>query len=346
MWGGVLEGTQFLSIARINSLIHTALVAAGIVLAIRIWRETIVRNDYFRLSRKPFVIGIAGDSGSGKDTFSNAITGLFGNHSVASISGDDYHLWDRQQPMWQVMTHINPAANDLESFAKNLVTLTDGKSIQANHYDHGTGKMSKPFTIRSNDLIIASGLHALYLPILRECYDLSIYLDTDETLRSFFKVQRDVSKRGYTIERVLESLAKRKPDSDKFIKPQAVFADLIMSVRPIHGSVLGTANETNPPRLKLVIQSRHGFNELTLKRILIGVCGLHVDMVTKTDVSEVELSIEGEANSEDIELAAQLICPQIFEFLDLKPKWQNGVLGLMQLVTLSHINQALTRRFI
>ena len=38
--------------------------------------------------------------------------------------------------------------------------------------------------------------------------------------------------------------------------------------------------------------------------------------------------------------------PQIFEFLDLKPKWQNGVLGLMQLITLSHINQALTRRFI
>jgi uridine kinase len=345
LWGS-LEGMQFLKSVRISSLIHTALVAVGILLAIRIWRETISRNDYFRLSRKSFVIGIAGDSGSGKDTFSNAIAGLFGNHSVASISGDDYHLWDRQQPMWQVMTHINPAANDLESFAKNLVALTDGKSIQTSHYDHDTGKMSRPFTVRSNDLIIASGLHALYLPILRECYDLSIYLDIDEDLRTFFKVQRDVGKRGYTIERVIESLAKRKPDSDKFIKPQAAFADLIMSVRPIHGSVLGTANETNPPRLKLVIQSRHVFNELTLKRILIGVCGLHVDMVTKTDVSEVELSIEGEANSEDIELAAQLICPQIFEFLDLKPKWQNGVLGLMQLVTLSHINQALTRRFI
>ena len=134
VWGA-LGGMQFFKSARISSLIHTALVAVGIVLAIRIWRETISRNDYFRLSRKPFVIGIAGDSGAGKDTFANAIAGLFGNHSVASISGDDYHLWDRQQPMWQVMTHINPAANDLESFAKNLVALTDGKSIQASHYD-------------------------------------------------------------------------------------------------------------------------------------------------------------------------------------------------------------------
>ena len=47
-----------------------------------------------------------------------------------------------------------------------------------------------------------------------------------------------------------------------------------------------------------------------------------------------------------IQMAARLICPQIFEFLDLQPQWQNGVLGLMQLITLSHINQALTRRFI
>ena len=206
--------------------------------------------------------------------------------------------------------------------------------------------MSRPFSVRSNDIIIASGLHALYLPILRECYDLSIYLDIDEGLRTYFKVQRDVNQRGYTIERVLDALAKRKPDSEKFIKPQAAYADLIFSLRPIHSIALLQANEQIPPRLKLVIKSRHGFNELSLKRVLIGVCGLHVDMSTNHDVSEVELSIEGETMSEDIKMAALLICPQIFEFLDLEPQWQNGVLGLMQLITLSHINQALTRRFI
>ena len=332
--------------SRLASLTHTALVATGIVLAIRIWRETVIRNDFFRLSRKPFVIGIAGDSGAGKDTFANAISGLFGSHSVAAISGDDYHLWDRHQPMWQVMTHINPAANDLESFAKNLVSLTDGRSVQASHYDHDTGKMGRPFTIQSNDIIISSGLHALYLPILRECYDLSIYLDIDEGLRTYFKVQRDVNTRGYTIERVLDALAKRKPDSEKFIRPQVAFADLIFSLRPINPSALNNANESNPPRLKLVVKSRHGFNEISLKRVLIGVCGLHVDMNTNANVSEVELSIEGETSAQDIQMAARLICPQIFEFLDLQPQWQNGVLGLMQLITLSHINQALTRRFI
>ena len=327
-------------------LLHTIMAATGIVLAIRIWRETVSRNDYFRLSRKPFVIGIAGDSGAGKDTFADAIKGLFGSHSVATLSGDNYHLWDRQKPMWQVMTHLNPMANNLEGFANDLVALTDGKSIQSGHYDHQTGHMSRTLSIKSNDIIIASGLHALYLPILRECCNLSIYLDVDEGLRRHFKRQRDVHQRGYTFESVMSSFEKREPDSVRFIRPQASHADLVLSLQPIHPRILEDLNGKQPLRLKLVARSRHGLNELSLTRVLVGICGLHVDMVVSSDAPEVELTIEGEASAQDIALAAQMICPRIFEFLDIHPKWQDGVLGLMQLITLSHINQALTKRFI
>ncbi|MDN0118622.1 uridine kinase [Yersinia frederiksenii] len=328
------------------SLIFTAMVATGIILAVRIYRETVIRNDYFRLSRKPFVIGIAGDSGAGKDTFSDSIMGLFGRHSVTTLSGDDYHLWDRQKPMWQVMTHLNPMANDLEGFANDLVALTDGKSIQARHYDHSSGRMSRPFTIKSNDIIIASGLHALYLHILRKCYNLSVYLDIDEGLRRHFKLQRDVHKRGHTVERVLTSFEKREPDSERFIRPQAAHADLVLSLQPIRPDMLEDKNHNTPLRFKLVARSRHGLNELSLTRVLVGICGLHVDIISSNDASEVELTIEGETSAQDIELAAQMICPRIFEFLDIKPQWQDGVVGLMQLITLSHINQALTKRFI
>lgn len=331
---------------KLASLVHTIMVATGIILALRIWRETVSQNDYFRLSRKPFVLGIAGDSGSGKDTFSDAIKGLFGSHSVTTLSGDDYHLWDRQKPMWQVMTHLNPMANDLEGFANDLVALTDGKRIKSKHYDHQTGRMSRPFSINSNDIIIASGLHALYLPILRDCYNLSVYLDIDEGLRRHFKLQRDVNQRGHTMERVLSSFERREPDSVRFIRPQASNADLVLSLQPIHPRILEDVSGKHPLRFKLVVRSRHGLNEMSLTRVLIGVCGLHVDMLASNDASEVELTIEGETSAQDIALAAQMICPRIFEFLDIYPKWQDGVMGLMQLVTLSHINQALTKRFI
>jgi uridine kinase len=328
------------------SLLHTAMVAIGLVLSIRIWRESISRNDFFRLSRKPFIVGVAGDSGAGKDTFADAITGLFGEHSVVKLSGDDYHLWDRQKPIWQVMTHLNPMANDLEKFCNDLVSLTDGKSILSRHYDHKTGKMSKLARIHSNDFIIASGLHALYLPAFRERYNLKIYLDIDEGLRRYFKLKRDVHQRGHTVEQVLGSFEKREPDSERFIRPQSRHADLILSLQLIHPKMLENFDDKDPLRLKLVVSTRNGFNELSIRQVLVGVCGLHVDIVVGNDGADVQLTIEGEVSAADISMAAEILCPRALEFLDIPPKWQDGMVGLMQLITLSHISQALTKRFI
>jgi hypothetical protein len=101
-----------------------------------------------------------------------------------------------------------------------------------------------------------------------------------------------------------------------------------------------------PLRLKLVAKTRHGLNELSLNRVLVGVCGLHVDIVVSDDGAEVSIAIEGETSAADVELAAKMLCPWVLEFLDIHPKWQDGMLGLMQLITLSHITQLLTKRFI
>jgi len=248
--------------------------------------------------------------------------------------------------MWQVMTHLNPMANDLEGFCNDLMSLTDGKSVLSRHYDHQIGRMSKPLQINSNDFIIASGLHALYLPILRECYNLKIYLDIDEGLRRYFKLNRDVQQRGHSVERVLASFEKRGPDSERFIRPQANHADLIFSLQPIHTRMLQDLDDTHPLQLKLVVQTKNGFNVLSIHRVLVGVCGLHVDIVVGNDGADIKMTIEGEASAADVAMASEMLCPRVLEFLDIPPKWQGGMLGLMQLITLSHISQALAKRFI
>jgi hypothetical protein len=73
---------------------------------------------------------------------------------------------------------------------------------------------------------------------------------------------------------------------------------------------------------------------------------LHVDMTLSHDANEVELIIEGETSAEDIALAANMLFPKILVFLDSQPHWEDGVLGLMQLATLSHIHQALNKRLL
>jgi uridine kinase len=341
----VFNGFLF-SGAHTVSILQTTMVAIGLLLAIRIWREAISRNDFYRLSRNPFLIGIAGDSGSGKDTLSDAIAGLFGRHSVAKISGDDYHLWDREKPMWQMTTHLNPMTSDLESYTQDLIYLSDGKPIQSRLYDHQIGKMSRLQKIESNDFIISSGLHALYLPILRDCYNLKIYLDMDEGLRRYLKLKRDIEQRGYSMQQVLSNFKKREVDSERFIRPQKEFADLIISLRPVHRLLLEDIDIKQVPRLKLEVKTRHALNERALNRVLVGVCGLHVDIEVSDGGGEVRITIEGETSAADIEMASIILCPNLMEFLDLKPKWEDGVIGLMQLITISHISQVLTKRFI
>ena len=327
------------------NLSYTLLFSTGVLIFINYGYNTFSRSDFFRLSKKPFAIGIAGDSGTGKSTFAEALEGLFGRHSVVKISGDDYHLWDRQKSMWKVLTHLNPFANDLEGFARDLISLRNRKSIVSRHYNHQTGKMTSPSLIKSNDIIIASGLHALYLPLLRKCYDLSIYLDMNENLRRHFKIKRDKEERGYTEERVLSSLKKREFDSNHFIQPQAQHAELHLSLQLVSPEALKSKHEKSSNiHFRLLVHYSNALNELSIIRTLVGVCGLHVDVTMAEGASSVKLMIEGETSSEDVALASEILCPKILDFLDVKPQWKGGVLGIMQLITLTHIEQKLSAK--
>ena len=331
------------SFKNITSLIQTFSIAFGALISIRMLRESVSGDNFFRLSRKPFAIGIAGDSGSGKDTLADAISMIFGSHSVVQLSGDDYHLWDRHKPIWQVTTHLNPKSNDLELFNNDLTLLSEGKNIQARHYDHKTGKLSRLIRVKSNDFIIASGLHALYLEALRDKYNLKIFLDMDEDLRKYLKLQRDVNKRGHAKEAVLESIKKRENDSEKFIKSQAVYADLIFSLK--NSSTINHDQLANQSlNLELEVTSRTGFNELSFHRTLIGIGGVHIDLKESENISLTSLTLSGKISSDDIGLVAELLCPNALEFLDLEPLWHDNTLGLMQLITLCHIDHNLNKR--
>ena len=145
---------------------------------------------------------------------------------------------------------------------------------------------------------------------------------------------------------MISSIEAREADSEKFIRTQKRFADLVLSLKPLWVRRSGDSVLEISKQLKLVATTNNGLSELKLSRVLVGLCGLHVDMTVSPDGSEVSLSIEGETTGEDIAMAAKVICPEIFEFIDISPEWSGGALGVMQLITLSHINQILTKRFI
>jgi uridine kinase len=344
-WPFGIRGAELMDLApHTLSLWQTLLLATGLILVARMLREGIQANEYFRLSRKPFVLGIGGDSGSGKDTLVDAIAGLFGKHSVVQVSGDDYHLWDRQKPIWQVMTHLNLRANDLARFSHDVQSLANGSQVVSRHYDHDSGKMGKPNILKSNDFIMVSGLHVFSLPILRQLCNLKVFLDMDEALRVHMKLQRDVGKRGHTPETVMDAIRRREPDAARYMRPQADQADLVLSLQPMHLNSLDESGAV--PKFKLGVRAKQGMYYDNLLRVLIGVCGLHVDVSHESADGAIDLTIEGEADASDIAFAAQELLPQLNELLDSQPAWQSGMTGLMQLIVMLHITQALRARLL
>lgn len=327
-----------------RSLWITLVIAAGLVLLAQMLRERVARNDYFRIAQKPLVIGIAGDSGSGKDTLSRSLAGLFGEHSVVHVSGDDYHVWDRHGPMWQGLTHLNPRANDLLRFHNDVLALIDGKRILCRRYDHEHGRFQSPSLLDKNDVIIASGLHALQQARLRRRYDVGIYLDLDESLRRRWKLDRDVGERGHAHDNVLASLARRAPDAERYVHPQRAAAGLVLRLEPVNPRHLEAAPAANALPLKLVATLRNSAGHERVARVLIGICGLHLDVQAHDDAGEVELTIEGDVAAEDVSLAARHLVPDLQEMLDVRPHWRDGMNGIMQLLVLTQVEESLRSR--
>jgi len=184
---------------------------------------------------KPYIISIAGDSGSGKSTIANLIRLYYGYDNTTLISGDDLHKWERGDIMWNVITHLNPLANNLELGDLQLISLKEGGKILRKFYNHNTGKFDKEDWVIPKKYIVNEGLHAFYTKISEEISDLKIYIDTDEDLMTDFKIERDISERGYLKEDVIETIVTRKKDSENIKEVQIKKADVIIKLSKITG---------------------------------------------------------------------------------------------------------------
>lgn len=331
--------------AQLYSFWLTSIILTGTILMLGILRTSFYQNVIFRLHSQPISIAIAGDSGTGKDTLAGNLCGLFGKERVVHISGDDYHFWDRQGPLWRVLTHLNPRANDLQRLYKDVNAILDKKTITYRHYQHSNGRFSAPVYCRSKEICLVSGLHVLLQKTLCTRYDLRIYLDMQESLRVLLKCRRDCLERGKSRREVEESVRKRLPDAQKYIYPQKSQADIIIAL-----GLLSSAPSTPPsdphalPPLCLTLHLRHALYHEELIRRLIAQSTLRVDMEFSQNMDDVILHIEGEINEEDVAAIAVYLLPELEELLAVDPVWQKDMAGVMQLVILCHLLQTLRNR--
>ncbi len=182
--------------------------------------------------KDPVILGIVGDSATGKTTLASGVARILGAHRVATICSDDYHRYSRAERAKNGISALDPRGNYLDILAHHLAQLRARQPILKPVYNHATGNLDAPEYVEPRPYIIVEGLLGYTTRAMRDCYDVKVYLEPDEDLRVRWKIQRDTTKRGYTREQVLASLEKRKSDSPAFIHPQRTFADLVIGFYP------------------------------------------------------------------------------------------------------------------
>ena len=255
------------------------------------FKDTIAASPYI------FIIGVAGDSGSGKTTFTQGIRDIFGTSLVSTITLDDYHRLDRGGRMREGLTALNPEANRLDLLEQHLMMLRRGVPIEKPVYNHTTGTFDPPVIFRPKKILILEGLHTLFTPTLRRNLDFTLFVDPAREVKYDWKVRRDMAKRGYSEEAVLNEIEKREPEFERYILPQKDYADAVIGIDySEYGKSLG--NERN---VYCITLSQHRMKH-TIENI-----DLSLDLYSILSLSERNFSLKFQKCGEEGQRMGELI---------------------------------------
>ena len=233
------------------------------------------------------------------------------------------------------LTHLNPKANNLKQFEKDCISLKNGKTVICREYDHETGKFTYKKKIRKKDFVLIIGLHSLYCQKVRNITDISIFLDVNENLRKYFKINRDIKRRKHKKKEIIHEIKRRKKDSDLYIKKQKKYADIIFQINSLNEKNVKKEynNEWVETKIKFLIKKE--INTSLLKNVISKI-------FKNFKYKEEKNYLSIELNSKDMILKnfkseLKKISKNLEEILAISPNYMDKEHGIMQFIVLFFI---------
>lgn len=194
---------------------------------------------------KTLVIGIAGGTGSGKTTLVKRLSEHFGG-KVTMLSHDNYYKCRDDLPFEErcKLNYDEPDAMDTSLMVYHLEQLRRGQGIDCPVYDFTLhNRSAETVRVEPRQVIIVEGILIFENEQLRNLMDMKIFVDADADVRLCRRIKRDVTKRGRSLESVLEQYQQTvKPMHEKYVEPSKKYADVVV---PIGGK--------NPVALEMII---------------------------------------------------------------------------------------------
>ncbi|CAH6420414.1 Phosphoribulokinase/Uridine kinase [uncultured virus] len=249
----------------------------------------------------PYIIGIAGASGSGKSFIANviakAIIKLFPamRDSVVIINQDSYYRGGDSDTNYDV-----PESIDFELMHQQLRELVRGNSVHTPTYDfttHSRGLETR--VVRPCEIIIVEGILVLTQERLRELFDLKVFVDANLPTQMFRRISRDINERGRNIDDVHKRYESHIwPSYEKYIKPSASYADMtIQSIKDcfvgpqiVLSHVVGILDAIERAHINQPVCEQSMLDESMLDQSLLGQSLLGQSMLLKPTLSQLMLS--------------------------------------------------------
>jgi uridine kinase len=182
--------------------------------------------------RTPFILGVAGGSGSGKTTVARSILQAVGQEKIALIEQDSYYRDVDWRSEAELLHHNfdHPGAIDSDLMVAHLHAIKAGHPVEVPIYDFVRHRRTaRSRRIEPQLVVLVEGILIFVEPALRELLDFKIFVDTDADIRLIRRLGRDMSERGRSVQDVLRQyLETVRPMHLEFVEPSKRWADVII----------------------------------------------------------------------------------------------------------------------
>lgn len=156
---------------------------------------------------RPYIIGIAGGSGSGKTFFLNRFLDHFTADEICLVSQDDYYfpVAHNMTPEENKLYNFDiPATIDNEQFESDINKLLNGEVIYKKEYTFNNPHITPQLLeIKPAPILIIEGLFIFHFKAIANLLDMRIFVDADEDVALQRRLKRDLLERGYSNDDVL-----------------------------------------------------------------------------------------------------------------------------------------------
>ncbi|GAB1599096.1 uridine-cytidine kinase 2-like [Argonauta hians] len=188
---------------------------------------------------KPFIIGIAGGTASGKSSVCSKIIDQLKDldsdgRQVVVISQDafyrDLNEEEKKKAVKGEFNFDHPDAFDYNRMLQTMKDLAASKPIVIPRYNYITcSKEENGDVLEQPDVIFMEGILTFYFKEVRDLFHMKLFVDTDADTRLARRVSRDVQLRGRDLEHILNQYTSLvKPSFEEFCLPTKKYADVII----------------------------------------------------------------------------------------------------------------------